>query len=158
MWAPSEHYSRYEFPKEPTWISVEHTFGRTLRERGAVPHPPVVFWIQGELSVGWPWHALRQRYQSSGLDGLPAEITTWSDGARELECNPDHRRCLNGFMPVRPVPGFALDTAFYTALALTLWSAPGLIRRRLRQARGHCPACGYNLKGAPTTTCPECGS
>jgi hypothetical protein len=54
-------------------------------------------------------------------------------------------------------PGFALDTAFYAAIALTLWSAPPLIRRRLRRARGHCPACGYNLKGAPSATCPECG-
>jgi hypothetical protein len=62
-------------------------------------------------------------------------------------------------IPMVPVwPGFALDTAFYAAIALTLRSAPGLIRRRLRQARGHCPHCGYNLQGAPTKTCPECGA
>jgi hypothetical protein len=64
-----------------------------------------------------------------------------------------------GVLPTSPVfPGFALDTAFYAAIALTLWSAPGLIRRRLRRARGRCPACGYDLKGNAGTACPECGA
>jgi hypothetical protein len=61
--------------------------------------------------------------------------------------------------PLRPIwPGFALDTAFYGILAFLLWSAPGAIRRHRRRARGRCPACGYDLKGAPTAMCPECGS
>ena len=32
-------------------------------------------------------------------------------------------------------------------------------RRRSRRARGHCPACGYDLRGSPgADRCPECGS
>ena len=62
-------------------------------------------------------------------------------------------------LPLRPTwPGFALDTAFYTAIAFILWTAPGVVRRCLRRARGHCPACGYDLKDSPSATCPECGA
>jgi hypothetical protein len=53
--------------------------------------------------------------------------------------------------------GFALDSSFYAAIAFGLWSAPGFVRRRLRRARGHCPACGYDLDGAKLAECPECG-
>jgi hypothetical protein len=62
-------------------------------------------------------------------------------------------------LPVVPVwPGFALDTAFYGAIVLALWSAPGVIRRRTRKRRGRCPACGYDLRGSAGGPCPECGA
>jgi hypothetical protein len=62
-------------------------------------------------------------------------------------------------LPFSPYwPGFAVDTALYAAIALTFWPIPAAIRRRLRRARNHCPACGYDLKGAPSPTCPECGA
>lgn len=32
-----------------------------------------------------------------------------------------------------------------------------LARRRLRRKRGQCLACGYDLRGSTTATCPECG-
>jgi hypothetical protein len=64
-------------------------------------------------------------------------------------------------LPTRPLlPGFALDTSLYAACAFLVWSAPSAgrrIRRRLRRARGHCPACGYDLRGSTSAVCPECG-
>ena len=39
-------------------------------------------------------------------------------------------------------------------------AAPGVLARRLRRARvraGHCPSCGYDLRGTPGQ-CPECGA
>lgn len=66
-----------------------------------------------------------------------------------------------GPMPIATrfiVKGFALNTAFFAAIAFVLWSAPALVRRRVRRARGHCSACGYDLKGAKLAECPECGA
>jgi hypothetical protein len=63
-------------------------------------------------------------------------------------------------LPLKPVwPGFLINTLLYTALAASLWSAPGLIRRARRHRAGHCLTCGYARAGLPDDApCPECGS
>ena len=59
-------------------------------------------------------------------------------------------------LPTNPVwPGFAVNTAFYAALAFLLWSAPGFARRSSRRRRGRCVRCAYELAGV--AVCPECG-
>jgi hypothetical protein len=65
----------------------------------------------------------------------------------------------HGALPVRPYWfGFAVDTLAYGALALAMIAAPGMVRRRVRSWRGRCVACGYDLKGAGSGVCPECGA
>ncbi len=60
-------------------------------------------------------------------------------------------------LPLRPIwPGFAVNTIFYAAL-LWLPFAPFALRRLIRQRRGLCPACGYDLRHAEHEACPECG-
>jgi hypothetical protein len=91
---------------------------------------------------------------AAGFPFLAAQSWTARESSGKRQCGIAYRGLS---LPAFPLwPGFALDTAFYGAIVFTLWSAPAVIRRRVRGARGHCSACGYDLKGAPT--CPECGA
>lgn len=55
-------------------------------------------------------------------------------------------------------PGALKNTVISAAAwALLLIPIPWF-RTMLRRRRGQCSRCGYDLKGNPTTTCPECGS
>ena len=61
-------------------------------------------------------------------------------------------------LPLIPIwPGFAINTIFYAAIVWLLFAFPFALRRRRRIKRGLCPACAYDLRGSPATTCPECG-
>jgi hypothetical protein len=102
--------------------------------------------------VGLPFECLALEYT---LDWSLAK--PWRRSARGVVRLWDDE--IGGEVPVIILwPGFALDTAFYGAVAFTLWSAPGFVRRRFRRARGQCPACGYDLSGAKLAECPECGA
>jgi hypothetical protein len=61
-------------------------------------------------------------------------------------------------------PGFVLDSLIYTGAWLTLVMVAGFpraLRRAVRQRRGCCIKCGYDLRGQlpghPGVGCPECG-
>jgi hypothetical protein len=94
------------------------------------------------LTVGWPSRALAYHHWK-GPDGVRSGGLVHI-GSRWIAAAPIW-------------PGFALNTAFYGAIIFALWSAPAVIRRRFRK-RGHCPACGYDLRGSATGPCPECGA
>ncbi len=49
-----------------------------------------------------------------------------------------------------------MPTASFGGLTWYLWLP--YRRRRLREQRGLCAACGYNLRGSPGPRCPECGT
>lgn len=62
-------------------------------------------------------------------------------------------------LPLRPIcMGFAIDVAFYAALAwIGLYGVRTVVHSR-RKRRGCCDECGYDLKGTSTgMSCPECG-
>jgi hypothetical protein len=118
--------------------------------------------LQREARIGLPWRALCSR-EDDVLDaetfGETRTPRAGLDLPDNLEVSKPIEPTLRGALPVVPIlPGFALDTAFYAAIAFALWSAPGVIRRRLRRGRGGCPACGYDLRGSTSAVCPECGA
>ncbi len=54
-------------------------------------------------------------------------------------------------------PGFAINTIFYAVLVWCVTLGPFTARRFIRNKRGHCIKCGYDLRGAEHEVCPECG-
>lgn len=107
---------------------------------------------------GFPWRSMQMHHWSltyanrapgfGGTDAWPVPRSVRSLVA-----------CERWLVPARVLPlGFAVDTAFYRALAFLLWSVPGVVRRHLWKRRGQCPACGYNLAGLRGGLCPECGT
>lgn len=59
--------------------------------------------------------------------------------------------------------GAAVPTWFFALLGVIIALPPARALRRarllrLRRARGLCPSCGYDLRGAEHERCPECGA
>ena len=57
--------------------------------------------------------------------------------------------------------GFAINTVFYAAMLWLLAFGPFTARRFIRNKRGHCIKCGYDLRGSSGgggEVCPECGT
>lgn len=64
-------------------------------------------------------------------------------------------------IPLRPIlPGLLIDAVTHSAIwfaVISMFGLPGRCRRWLRRRRGLCAACGYSLRGSPSTRCSECG-
>jgi hypothetical protein len=123
---------------------------------------PVAVYYVDRTFAGLPSRALtRVRL----VEGRPGGQPKWSE---EPQWQQATRRGLGRIIgafradPVPPspsFPGFALDTAFYSAIAFAVSCAPGLVRRHLRRVRGRCRSCSYDLSGLPPgSPCPECAA
>jgi hypothetical protein len=118
----------------------------------------------GLWRAGWPLPALRcavrvQDWDDRKRRDWPGAVNApWWLGPRPIRpLDP-----LGFFMRARPLPlrpepvGFLINSVMWGSLA---FSMPMLasIRHAIRCRRNHCPACGYDLSGSTTGTCPECG-
>lgn len=61
-------------------------------------------------------------------------------------------------IPLRPIwSGVVINALAFGTAAWLVCSVVGSVRRERRFSRGHCPACGYDLRSDYRTGCPECG-
>ncbi len=135
--------------REPGWFEEAHTHNAIVDGRG------------------WPCLALwgGMKRPNRGLtiyrDGTPVQLVERNHWIIRLDskttspiANTDHR-----FLPTRPIlPGFLLNTLSYALVLWLLWSAPFTTRHLIRQRRGRCVRCGYDLGHAEHDVCPECGA
>ncbi len=146
---------------------VQEVFGRVR-----------VTWIEGSGSqasswefTGWPMPSL-----FSSTSGSTATVY-WPKG-REIVAAVDVNQVDHGFvisgerigpskdypetwraLPIKPIwPGFAISTIFYAVILWALGYAPVKLRSFVRERRGMCPVCAYDLRHADHLVCPECGA
>lgn len=118
-----------------------------------------------EVRSGWPVAAMRSRRVTNWddekftnvtqCDGLEIPASGLGERLRfTLEGNS-----LNS--PYRPVPlvpvwpGFAVCSVFWAGVVGVVWYVPGMVRGAMRQRKGLCGRCGYEVRGL--ASCPECG-
>jgi hypothetical protein len=109
------------------------------------------------VEAGWPFTALWGWSMSES--GLP-DARDEASGIIEVPMLRSlHGQTDQTDLPYLPVwSGLAANTAVFALVWWCLVSGPPLLRRKWRRRRGHCPACGYDLRASAGKPCPECGS
>ena len=151
--APWPEWAPADWPRPPDGRLTERPLGARIdwwvctsgesRGRGK--------WEAWSFRCGWPFKALACR---GLLDDRNGSDYRWSGALKRPAWFPGLVYWMP--LPVVPLPGLAADTALFGGALFLVWSAPGVLRRRHRLARGWCVACGYDLKGT-AGPCPECG-
>ena len=159
-------------PVPPDWPAPQRqNFGRTwglssiqtmayVQPLDAPRSPGAVSgWGMSLFQAGWPCRCVEAQVSQVNRKGVP--IRTDFRPAVKLPETLHFLRVREAryrVLPLRPIwPGFAINTIFYAAILWMLWLSPFVVRRIIRLKRGRCIKCGYDLRGAEDTGCPECG-
>lgn len=135
------------------------SFGASERELWwPKPSPDLLAWTAFRYQVGLPFRSHEYRVFLVNTVHV-SRLIELKDGVR-ISGLP---RIGHLDIPLRPIwPGFLANWIVWTALAWLGWEIYRARvffylgrRRRRRQARGECTACGYALE--ELKTCPECG-
>ena len=110
-----------------------------------------------EVRAGWPAPSLMsQQRQVAPFGEHPIE--SFNNGIFQPEWTYQFNPIAGRRIPLRPMwPGFAINTILYAVILWSLTLGPFTARRVIRRKRGHCPKCGYYLRGEFTSGCSECG-
>ena len=118
-----------------------------------------VVWAVATLT-GLPMRSLQAEIRGTGLD-LSEIVNSFHviDGIRFDERSREQDQFLPYVFPLRPLwTGFAINTLFYATILWLLTFGPFAVRRFVRNKRGRCIKCGYDLGHADHRACPECGA
>ncbi len=127
------------------------------------PAGPKVGGFQTQLQEarGWPMLSMRCTFLRA-LSGVG--VRTRSEVVGGLEMPPRIWTCdifskkEARALPYIPIPlGFVVNTLLYAAFIGLAIAGRSAGRRVIRHRRGHCIKCGYDLRGDPSSGCPECG-
>jgi len=121
-----------------------------------------------EHAFGWPARCMRYHLVyplAGGARGRPptlVDAADWPQWAVRFGAPQPGTRRADNMRPTRlDASGFSVNSIAYAmALALVWLAVLGSVRgvRHIRRiARGRCPRCAYDLRGALTAGCPECG-
>jgi hypothetical protein len=154
-------------PARAAHVSVQRGVAKRITLYISEPVPPQGAYTVSEARSGWPARAMRtvqlQHPTGAGSKVDGSSWQTWRPERRWAVRLPSYSMASEfehrGMLPTAVVPlGFAIDTALFGGIIFLLWCAPPLARESLRRRRGACPACGYDLRGITSGTCPECGA
>ena len=117
--------------------------------------------------AGWPFRSM-EGYEYFGAKLSKAQIDfQWAipldSDAKETQVVISKTGAVRDIkpievLPLRPVwPGFAINTGLYALALLAIYSLWWLGRRFIRNLRGRCLICGYDLRGDLKGGCSECG-
>ena len=117
------------------------------------------------LEAGWPLRCLSAQVVGPKVEHTLMMESVYHGAARRPDMTVGTYRNfflfgrLKGAIPYYPMPlGLVADTLFW---ALVLWAVifgRGAARRWWRIRHGRCLWCGYDLCGAVSPICPECGN
>ena len=105
-----------------------------------------------EDARGWPMRSLMWLRVVQSLDNT--DDRQWGVDIGDTQGPLGTPRVL----PLRPIPlGFIVNSLLYASILFVLVTGLLGLRRVIRRRRGHCIACGYDLRGDINHGCPECG-
>ena len=104
----------------------------------------------------YEWAHVTHRHRMVRATGLPMFALLDDEPVADTsDLFADHR------LPLRPIlPGFIINTFFYAAIWFGVFFGVAALRRFVREKRGRCVKCGYDLRSGfagEERGCPECG-
>lgn len=152
---PLKDVERKKYRSPPHWMWMY----RGLVDRPDEHHTDLI------VASGWPLRCLVGWEQTVHTTGQRVtnlsfihDVTRAARPADYPSGNPPVGAIMTVKIPMLPDPiGIIGNTVFFAGICWIIGSLPVLAIAFVRRRRGRCARCGYDLRGAKTQRCPECG-